>query len=349
MANLQQLLNLDCDYPLIQAPMAGVQDSRLALAVAKAGAIGSIPCAMLSDEKLQSELVTLQHATDKPINLNFFCHPIPNPDPQIELKWRKLLSPYYDKYRIKQTDIKEGSSRIPFSSDIADLIEPFAPQLISFHFGLPDGDLLQRIKSWGTRIISSATTVAEAKWLESQGVDGVVAQGIEAGGHRGMFLREDLDDQLPTLELLQQILEEVHLPVIASGGIGDVTQIKECMSLGAAGVQVGTVYLCSREATTTKPHRKLLLSKPPCETAITNLFTGRPARGIVNKLMQDLGPLNEATPQFPLAANALVPLRKTTSVFGSTDFVPLWSGTNSGTCKVAAAKEITDELAAAFT
>lgn len=348
MAILQQLLQLDCKYPLIQAPMAGVQDSRLALAVSNAGAVGSIPCAMLSEEKLQSELVTLVHATDKPINLNFFCHPVPEADPEIEKQWRKLLLPYYDKYRIKQSAIKDGLARVPFSNEIADLIEPFTPQLVSFHFGLPDAGLVARVKEWGAKIISSATTVAEANWLEAHGVDAIIAQGIEAGGHRGMFLRDDLLDQQPTLNLLEAILDEVSVPVIAAGGLASAEDISHCMSLGATAVQVGTAYLCCREATTPKPHRKLLMRKPSCETAITNLFTGRPARGIINRLMNDIGPMNSSAPQFPLAANALAPLRKTSSVFGATDFMPLWSGSNMSACKSVPASEITESLSAAF-
>lgn len=348
MTTLQQHLQLDCDYPLIQAPMAGVQDSRLALAVADAGGIGSLPCAMLSDDKLQSELVTLQHATDKPINLNFFCHQSPSVDAEKDSEWRKLLTPYFEKYRIKQSAIKEEVARVPFSDHIADLIEPFTPQLISFHFGLPDPKLLSRVKAWGAKVISTATTVDEAQWLESHGADAVIAQGIEAGGHRGMFLTSDLVDQLPTLDLLKQVVAEVNVPVIAAGAIVDASGVKQCMELGASGVQVGTSFLCAREATTSKAHRKLLLSDPPCETAVTNLFTGRPARGIVNRLMQEIGPMNQAAPEFPLAANAIAPLRKITSTFGSTDFMPLWSGTDMSGCKSTSAGEITETLAQGF-
>ncbi|MCG8414816.1 MAG: nitronate monooxygenase [Pseudomonadales bacterium] len=328
--------------------MAGVQDSRLAIAVAKAGGIGSLPCAMLSNEKLHSELVTLQLATAKPINLNFFCHEPPTVDENVEQQWRKLLEPYYKKYQLSLSSIKEGAARIPFSEQIAELIEPFNPPLISFHFGLPSQELLERVKSWGSKIISSATTLEEAEWLEANGVDAVIAQGVEAGGHRGMFLTEDLDTQSSTESLLQEIVARVKIPVIAAGGIASAEDVRTCMRLGASAVQVGTSYLCCREATTTKAHRSLLLQRDSPETAITNLFTGRPARGLINRLMEELGPMNSTVPQFPLAANAIAPLRKTTSIIGSSDFVPLWSGTNRAGCRSCSAADITAELAQAF-
>lgn len=348
MARVQQLLQLDTEYPIIQAPMAGVQDSRLAIAVAKAGGIGSLPCAMLSSDKLQSELVTLQVATDKPINLNFFCHQPPQVNEQVEQSWRKLLEPYYKKYGLSQGVIREGSARTPFSDEIADVVEPFSPQLISFHFGLPDRDLLQRVKSWGSKIISSATTVEEAEWLEAHGADGIIAQGIEAGGHRGMFLTEDLASQTSTGTLLEAIVNKVKVPVIAAGGIATAAEVEACLQAGASAVQVGTSYLCCREATTTKVHQALLLSSDSPKTAITNLLTGRPARSMMNRLIEDLGPINDTVPAFPLAANAIAPLRKTTSALGLSDFVPLWSGENKSGCKKCSAMEITAELAQAF-
>ncbi len=348
MASAQQLLQLDYEYPIIQAPMAGVQDSRLAIAVAKAGGIGSLPCAMLSNEKLRSELSILQQETNTPINLNFFCHESPIVDAVAEQCWRELLKPYYKKYGLAQSLIEHGAARIPFSEEIAELIEPFCPQLISFHFGLPDEELLTRVKSWGSKIISSATTREEAEWLEANGADGVIAQGIEAGGHRGMFLTEDLETQSSTVSLLEDIVASVNIPVIAAGGIATAADVKSCMQSGASAVQVGTSYLCCHEATTTKVHQSLLLQTEPPETAITNLFTGKPARGIVNRLMKELGPMHSAVPKFPLAANAIAPLRAATAASDSGDFMSLWSGTNRIGCKMCSAAEITNELAQGF-
>jgi nitronate monooxygenase len=218
--------------------------------------------------------------------------------------------------------------------------------VISFHFGLPSAGLLARVRAWGSKVLATATTVEEACWLEARGVDGVIAQGLEAGGHRGMFLSEDLTTQMGTFALLPQVVRAVKLPVIAAGGIADSKGVAAAMALGAAGVQIGTAYLLCLEATTSAVHRAALKSEAARHTALTNLFSGRPARGIVNRIMRELGPMSAAAPAFPLATSAVAPLRARAESRGSDEFSPLWCGQSVSGCKEIPAAELTRELAA---
>jgi nitronate monooxygenase len=339
---------LGTEHPLIQAPMAGVQGASLAVAVSNAGALGSLPCAMLTPEALQRELQALQAGTTHPVNLNFFCHVPPQPDAAREAAWREVLAPYYAEAGLDIAAVPAGAGRVPFSHDTANLIESFRPPVLSFHFGLPSPDLLARVKRWGSVVLSSATTVDEARWLAAHGADAVIAQGLEAGGHRGMFQSDDLNSQMGTMALLPRLVAAVDVPVIAAGGIADAAGVAAAMALGAAGVQVGTAYLCSHEATTSAPHRTALQSEAAQLTALTTLFSGRPARSIVNRVMRELGPLNPAAPAFPLATAAMAPLRAHWEARGSGDFSPLWAGQNTRGCQNLPAADITRQLAKAF-
>lgn len=334
--------------PLIQAPMAGVQDARLALAVSNAGGLGSLPAAMLTPEVLQKELKALRDGTDKPFNVNFFAHTPPMPDDGREARWRDRLGPYYAEFGIDPTQIKAGPGRAPFTAEIADLVEPFKPPVVSFHFGLPSAEVIARVKGWGSLVLGNATTVDEARWLEAHGADGVIAQGWEAGGHRGHFLSDDLTRQPGTMALLPQIVRAVRVPVIAAGGIADVRGIRAALALGASAVQLGTAFLLCEEATTSAPHRAALRDPANHHTAVTNLFTGRPARGIVNRYMREIGPLNEAAPEFPLATSSVAPLRAKAEAQGSGDFSPLWSGQNFAAVREIGAAALVTELSAAF-
>jgi nitronate monooxygenase len=335
------------ELPLIQAPMAGVQGSALAVAVCNAGGLGSLPCAMLAPDAMHQELTALRAGDGgRPFNVNFFCHPQPTPDEHREARWRAALAPYYAEFGIDATTIAAGPGRLPFSAAAADVLEMFKPAVVSFHFGLPSATLLARVRRWGSKVISSATTVAEAQWLEAQGVDAVIAQGLEAGGHRGIFLGEDLNTQIGTFALLPQVAQAVKIPVIAAGGIADARGVQAALALGAAGVQVGTAYLLCPEAKVTPMHRAALKSPAARVTALTNLFTGRPARGIVNRLMSELGPMGSAAPAFPLATAAIAPLRAAAEAQGSGDFSPLWAGQNVSGCREVPAAQLTRELAA---
>jgi nitronate monooxygenase len=341
--SLQQLFGTV--LPIVQAPMAGAQGSALAIAVSNAGGLGSLPCALLAPEALRSELAAIRSGTSRPFNVNLFCHAPPQPDPAQEARWRAALMPYFKEFDIDPEGIPPGPSRAPFDDATADILESFKPPIVSFHFGLPAQHLLDRVKSWGARILSSATTVAEARWLEAQGVDAVIAQGLEAGGHRGMFLSNDVNTQVTTLALVPQIVAAVRLPVIAAGGIANASGVAAAMALGAAGVQVGTAYLLCPEASTSALHRAALQSDAARVTALTNLFTGRLARGIVNRVMRELGPINEVAPAFPLATTAIAPLRAAAERIGHNDFSPLWAGQNVTGCREIPAARLTRELA----
>lgn len=339
---LQTLLGID--LPVIQAPMAGVQDHRLAVAVSNAGGLGSLPCAMLAAESLRKELAAITAQTSRPYNVNFFAHTPPEPSAEREARWRAALAPYLKEHGIDAATIPAGPGRAPFSAEMAEVLEEFKPKVVSFHFGLPRRELLERPRRWGARILCSATTVDEARWLEEQGVDAVIAQGVEAGGHRGMFLTDDLTTQVGLFSLLPQVVNAVKVPVIAAGGIADARGVAAAMALGAAGVQIGTAYLLCPEATTTALHRAALKSEAVRHTALTNLFTGRPARGIMNRVMKELGPMSSAPPAFPLATAAIMSLRAKAEAAGKTDFTSLWSGQNASGCKEIPAGELTREL-----
>ena len=325
--------------------MAGSQGSALAIAVAEAGGLGSLPCAMLTADALRKELTTISERTRKPFNVNFFSHVPPEPDVAREAAWRALLAPYFLELGIDATTIPAAPSRAPFTASVADQLEEFAPPVVSFHFGLPSPALLERVRSWGSKILSSATTVEEARWLEARGVDAIIAQGVEAGGHRGIFLTDDLASQSSTIDLVREVAAAVAVPVIAAGGIAGPSEVARAMQAGAAGVQVGTGYLFCPESTTSAVHRAALKSQAAQRTELTNLFSGRPARGIVNRLMRELGPMNSLAPPFPLAGTAIAALRAAAESRGSGDFSPLWAGTNARDCREMSAAVLTQSLA----
>jgi nitronate monooxygenase len=337
---------LGIELPILQAPMAGVQGAELAVAVSEAGGLGALPCAMLTPEAMADELQRIRAATSRALNVNFFCHTPPAPDEAQLARWHRALAPFYAEYGLDIDSVPAGGGRRPFDHAACDALEPFRPEVVSFHFGLPERALIERVKGWGAKVISSATTVEEACWLEAHGADAIIAQGLEAGGHRGMFLTEDVTHQLGTFALLPQVVAAVSVPVIAAGGVADARGARAALALGAAAVQVGTAFLCCTEATTSALHRQALQSEAARHTALTNLYSGRPARGIVTRLMRELGPLSEATPAFPLATAAIAPLRSAAEAAGSADFSPLWAGQNVSACREVPAAEVVRELSA---
>jgi nitronate monooxygenase len=343
MMTVRQLFGID--VPIIQAPMAGVQAAPLAIAVSNAGGLGSLPCAMLSPDDIARELREIKAGTTRPFNVNFFCHAPPPVDAERDAAWRATLAPYYRELGVDATSIKPGAGRAPFNEAAAAVLDAARPAVVSFHFGLPSETLLARVRAFGARIIASATTVEEARWLEARGVDAIIVQGLEAGGHRGLFLSDDLTTQVGTLALLPQVLHAVRVPVIAAGGIADARGVAAVLSLGAVAAQVGTSYLLCPEATTTHVHRDALKGDGARHTALTNVFTGRPARGIVNRIVREVGPISGSAPAFPLAPAALAPLRAEAERRGSGDFSPLWSGQNATGCREIPAGQLTRELA----
>ncbi len=339
---ISELLHIG--VPIIQAPMAGVQDAELAAAVSNAGGLGSLPGATLGPDDLARELTRLRTLTDRPFNVNFFCHTPPVEKAEVQAEWLATLAPYFEEWGVAPPTGPVRASRQPFDEKVLEVIAPFKPPVVSFHFGLPAAPMVEEIRRWGARVISSATTVEEARWLAGRGVDAVIAQGIEAGGHRGTFLTEDMSTQAGTMALLPQVCEAVDVPVIAAGGIASAGAVKAALAMGAAGVQVGTAFMLCPEARTSKLHRDAIVGDGSIHTALTNVFTGRPARGIVNRLVRELGPLSPAAPPFPLAAGALSRLRAAAEAAGKVDFTPLWCGQNPTGCREIPAAELLKRL-----
>jgi nitronate monooxygenase len=337
---------LGIDLPIIQAPMAGATTSAMAIGVAEAGGLGSIPGAMLSPNALGAEFVAIRAQTQKPINLNFFCHAEPTSDPVRETAWRQRLKPYCLELGLCSETPTAALPIAPFSDAHCDLVMDLKPEIVSFHFGLPSETLVSRVKAAGSKILCSATSVEEAIWLEQRGCDVIVAQGWEAGGHRGMFLCESVATQVGTMALVPQVVDAVNVPVIAAGGIGDGRGIAAAFALGASAVQIGTAYLFCPEASVDPVYQQALNAAKCDQTVITNVFTGRAARAILNRTVRELGPMAEDVPGFPLAANALQPLSAKSRAAGSGDFAPLWSGQAAPLGRRLPARELTRLLAA---
>ena len=340
---LIDLLNID--LPIIQSPMAGASGAEMAVAVSNAGGLGSLPCAMLRPSEVRAEIATICSRTSKPLNMNFFCHTSPAPDPDRDRIWAERLAQYNEELHIKISDSPPTSSRAPFDAAMCEMVEEIRPEVVSFHFGLPGRSLISRIKACGAVIISSATTVEEARWLEDHGCDAIIAQGCEAGGHRAMFLAKDVGAQVGTIALVPQVVDAVSVPVIAAGGISDGRGIAAAFALGASGVQIGTAYLLTEESLITDVHRRALRSARDDMTALTNVFSGRPARGIINRIVREMGPMSDIVPEFPAAAAALAPLKARAETNASGDFSALWSGQAAPLAYETSAAELTQSLA----
>jgi nitronate monooxygenase len=332
--------------PIVQAPMAGSTGSAIAIAVSEAGGLGSLPCAMLSVDQARTELSIIRQQTSRPINVNFFCHRPPAPNPAREAAWKTRLHEYYAEFGIDPEAVPSGAGRNPFDDAFCELVEDVKPEVVSFHFGMPERRLVARVKDFGAKVLSSATSADEARWLVDEGCDAVIAQGYEAGGHQGMFLNDDIARQVGTMALVPQIVDAVTVPVIASGGIADARGVAAAFMLGAAAVQIGTAYLLCPEAKTTGVHRAALKTAKDNASVLTNVFTGRPARGIVNRMISEVGPMSDVAPEFPLATAAITPLRAKAEAAGSGDFSPLWTGQAGGLAREIPAGELTAQLAA---
>lgn len=332
------------DLPILQAPMAGATTAEMAIAVSDAGGLGAIPSAQLTVRQLDDALIRIGAATRRPINVNFFAHTSPSADPASQSTWRAKLDPYYKELEIDPAVSTTAAGRAPFDEEFCAVIERHRPQVVSFHFGLPSAALVARVKATGARMMSSATTVAEAVRLEELGADAVIAMGFEAGGHRGNFLTHDMSTQVGTLALVPQIVDAVAIPVVAAGGIGDGRGVAAAAMLGASAVQVGTAYLLCPEASIPQLHLEAIKNARDDNTAITNLFTGRPARGVVNRIMRELGPMASFAPAFPTAGGALAPLRAKAEAMAQDDFTNLWSGQSAKLARSMPAADLTQHL-----
>lgn len=343
----RRLLDLfKIDVPIVQAPMAGVQDVDVMIGAAEGGALGSLPCAMISVEKAREQVSIFRQRIGAPLNLNFFCHTAVDADAAREAGWRRRLEAYYKELGLDPGMTIQAANRAPFDAQMCELVEELKPEVVSFHFGLPDKALLKRVKAAGSIVIGSATIVKEAVWLEQNGADAVIAQGAEAGGHRGMFLTENIASQPGTMSLVPQVVDAVKVPVIAAGGIADGRGIAAAFALGAAGVQIGTAYLQTPESKVSAGGRTALAGAADESTVITNVMTGRPARGVVNRVMREVGPVSPDAPVFPHAATALGPLRAAAEKLGRVDFTNLWAGQSVALGRQLGAADLTRTLAA---
>ncbi len=342
-----RLLNLfKIENPIVLAPMAGVMDADLAIAVAQGGGLPSLPCAMLSVEKAREQVNIVRQRVAAPVNMNFFCHTAVDADPAREAGWKRRLASYYGELGLDPAAPVAAANRAPFDAAMCALVEELKPEVVSFHFGLPEASLLARVKAAGCTVIASATIVREAIWLEQRGVDAIIAQGAEAGGHRGMFLTDRLAEQPGLFALLPQVVDAVKVPVIAAGGIADGRGIAAAFALGAAGVQLGSAYLRCPESKVIAPARLALAAAGDDTTVVTNVMTGRLARGVANRVMREVGPISPDAPAFPHAATALTPLKVAAEKLGRVDFTNLWAGQAIGLGRELPAAELTRALAA---
>ncbi|MBR0752671.1 nitronate monooxygenase [Bradyrhizobium jicamae] len=335
------------EFPIVLAPMAGVMDAQLAIAVGEGGGVASLPCAMISAEKAREQVQVVRQRVKSSINLNFFTHTPVDADPAREAVWRKRLAPYFRELGLDPDAPINAANRAPFDAAFCAVVEELKPEIVSFHFGLPEPKLLQRVKAAGAIVMSSATTVREAIWLEENGADVIIAQGAEAGGHRGMFLTDVIAEQPGTFALVPQVVDAVKVPVIAAGGIADGRGIAAAFALGAAGVQIGTAYLRCPESTVGPAARVALAQAKDDTTVITNVMTGRPARGVPNRVMREIGPIAAEAPSFPHAATALGPLKTAAEKQGKVDFTNLWAGQAVRMGREMPAAELTRALAGA--
>lgn len=344
----RRLLDLfKTEFPIVLAPMAGVMDQDLVIAAAQGGALGSLPCAMISVEKAREQISIIRQRVTAPLNLNFFCHTPGAADPAREAGWKARLTPYYKELGLDPSAPVTAANRAPFDEAMCALVEEMRPEVVSFHFGLPDAALVKRVKAAGAIVMSSATIVKEAIWLEENGADVIIAQGAEAGGHRGMFLTENIAQQPGTFALLPQVVDAVKVPVIAAGGIADGRGIAAAFALGASGVQIGTAYLRCPESKVIAPARVALAQANDDSTFITNVMTGRPARGVANRVMREVGPVSPDAPAFPHAATSLAPLKAAAEKLGKVDFTNLWAGQAVRMGREMPATELTRALAGA--
>lgn len=328
-------------WPLIQAPMAGCQNEVMTIAVSQTGALGSLPAATLDADGLEAALSKLD-AVGLPYNVNFFAHAESAPDPAQWRDWTARLQPYYEEMALSDVPQPQAGRRA-FDAEMAEVLSGHRPALVSFHFGLPSRELLDRVRGTGAAVVSSATTVAEGIALQDRGVDAVIAQGLEAGGHRGHFLSTDLSRQLPLDELLPNLLRELSVPVIAAGGLGHPQRVAEALNRGAAAVQIGTAFLLCDESTTNDLHKQRLRLGNE-STVLTNLFTGGVARGLQNRLTRELGALRADAPPFPWATAALAPLKLWAQARDRDDFSALWSGVHAGALPTGSAAQVVSYL-----
>jgi len=331
-------------HPIILSPMAGSGGPELASAVSSAGGLGSLPCAGLTPENIRTHVTAVRQKTSNPLSLNFFCHEFLEHDETVEQAWLDKFSPYCEELGVISTIGAASSNLDPFGEEHCQLVEDLRPAVASFHFGLPDASLLQRVKAVGCRVICSANTVKEAVWLANNGCDAIIAQGTEAGGHRGMFLSKTVAEQAGTMALVPQVVDAVDVPVIAAGGIADGRGIAAAFALGASGVQIGTAYLFTDESWANDLYKAKLHVATDDGTVLTNVFSGKPARGFATRLTRDLGPINDQPMAFPMGYGVLAQFKAKAEASGTAEFSSYLAGQSASMGRPETASELTQRL-----
>jgi nitronate monooxygenase len=339
-------------YPIIQAPLAGSGDTpELAAAVCNAGAIGFVGAAYMTPEQIAGAGKAVRAQTSRPFGINLFA-PVPSGDAKNPEAMLLRLAPYFAEVGLPAPAMPKPSGHCDvrhFESQLAAALETGA-SCFSFTFGLIPAASVQSIKAKGTYLMGTATTVEEARQLEQIGVDAIVAQGSEAGGHRGTFAGDFVSGMVGIMALVPQIVDAVRVPVIASGGIMDGRGIVAALALGASAVQMGTAFLTCAEAATSEAYRQALLNAREDQTRITRAFSGRPARGIVNRFMKEVeidhaDDADDPILPFDLQNPLTRPLRTAAAKQGRAEFLSLWAGQGVRMARRQSAPELVARLA----
>jgi nitronate monooxygenase len=346
MTALTQLLGIET--PIVQAPMAGAATPALAAAVSNAGALGGIGIAPSPVETARTMIRQIREATTRPFQVNLFCHRPAVADPAREAAWIAYLAPAYARFGAQPpSGLIEAYPSYLVNDEMHAMLLDERPPVVSFHFGLPDASRIADFHSAGIILLATATNLAEARAIEAAGIDAVVAQGIEAGGHRGLFNPDAPDERLSTFALTRQLVQELDIPVIAAGGIMDGAGIAAVLALGAGAAQLGTAFLSCPESAADDAYRAALLGDAARTTTLTKVISGRPARGIVNKFIA-LGESSDAppVPDFPIAYDAERALNQAAKATGDSGYAAQWAGQSAFLSRTMPAAELVATLRA---
>ena len=341
---------LDLSFPLIQAPMAGVGTPALAAAVSDQGALGSIAVGATDAAGARAMIAEVRTRTDRPFNVNLFVHASPRPDPTREAAWIDWLAPLFLRYGAAPPDRLRTIYR-SFTDDpdmLATLLD-VAPPVISFHFGLPSTPAIAALRDRGIVLLATATSIEEARAAAAAGIDAIVAQGIEAGGHRGIFDPAALDDALGTMALTRLLVRDCGLPVIAAGGIMDGAGIAAALALGAAAAQLGTAFIACPESAADDAYRAALTGPAAYHTVLTSLISGRPARALANRFTALTAAVGDrAPPEYPIAYDAGKALHAAARAQGEYGYGAQWAGQGAPLARTLPAGELVATMRAEF-
>lgn len=343
------LKNLGIQYPVIQAPMAGVSTIKLATEISKAGGLGSIAIGALSVSAARKAILELKRSLDEaPFNVNVFAHRPAKANPRVEKQWIETMRPLFAQFgATPPAELLEIYTSVTVDSAMIDMVVETAPKIVSFHFGLPGAVAIQKLKAAGCMLWSSVTNLHEAQNAVHAGMDAIIAQGYEAGGHRGTFDPDAADEQLDTVTLTQMLLEKTRLPVIASGGIMDGQTIKKYLDLGAAAVQLGTAFVACPETSADDVYRAALAAAKPHSTTMTKVISGRFARCLENRFTHwGHGKPDNIIPDYPIAYDAGKALNAAGKAAGEGGYGAHWAGANAHLSRPVPARELMQMLIA---